>query len=986
MHPACKARHPAAQSPLSAGDPPAWSPRRSFNLSRSGRPCICASVKFLATAILAASSFSAATQPVLGSLYINYSERVDSRALAVCSTNIIHSDAKTSLDDAHRAGCEVLAYLSGVEVAADAPYRKRFARDRIPVLAANKIWKSDLADVSSPLWADLLGDLADEAAAKGFDGFFLDTLDSVDMLAEKHPARAAEFRAGLVAAIREIRRRHPDKKIVVNRGFSILDDIRPLISGVLAESLYQGYFFDKKAYGAVSEKDTEWLLEKLRKAEGLPVYVVDYVDPANGELAMATADRIRTAGFIPYVTTPALDGKSLAPIRPVVRKIAAVYGRQVDLESGGSRYWPADTWIAQFLQLPLEWMGYEVEYLDAMAGPLPALDDTYVAIAFDAFTEWPGDVQKGVLQWLAGRNDRQVLVFGKIPFDDRYAAVFGKMMGMEIDARTAGTLNAPAGFEVGDSPVMKAETPPRMIAMNYPSVRAPAKAEVLVAAKFTVPGSAVVYPYDGVFLAPWGGMALAPFLRFERPDNASLWGIDPFAFLEKALRPQSFPAPDATTRDGLRLFFSHVDSDGFSNRSAVDAGKLTSEVIRDEIYKKYPVPVTSSVIEAEVRGFLKRQGPGDAKMLEDIARSIFALPNVRIASHTYSHPFFWIPDDKTATLYEVQSLELGDQYNMGKIDPVREIKNSIEYIRASLAPPGKPVDMILWSGNCRPGPDALAVADGMPVENLNGGDTVISRARPSISSVAPLSMRWGDRLQVNAAVQNEMLFTNGFQGPRWGGYANVIQTFERTDSPRRLKPVNIYFHMFMADRLESLNSLRKVFDWAVARPLQATTAAEYARIVRQTHGAGIFSSSPTSWIVVHGPDLRTFRLRDNGLRPDFSASRNLTGFAVHEGSIYFSTGISPRSEIVLTKSPTPHIYMESSSAEAEVTRFEQRAIGLKASDFRPVTVTLAGLAPSTRCEVTVNGTVRTLTSDADGRLVVCDGNALELAVEGAPLP
>ncbi|MEI6032764.1 MAG: endo alpha-1,4 polygalactosaminidase [Verrucomicrobiae bacterium] len=945
-------------------------------------------MKRLAGILLAAGISQAAPQPASGggSLYINYSARVSPGDLAAYTTSIIHPGAQAPLHEAKAAGCTVLAYLSAVEVARDAPYRKRFLRDKIPILGRNETWASDLADVSSPLWEDLLADLADEAAAQGFDGFFLDTLDSVEVLAQKHPSRAGALRAGLVRAIREIRRRHPDKTIIVNRGFSILEEIRPLINGVLAESLYQTYFFDRKAYGEVSEQDTSWLVAQLHKAAGLPIYVVDYVDPDKLELARKTAEKIREAGFIPYVTTPDLCGKSLAPIRPVARKIAAVYGRQVDLEGGGSRYWPADTWIAQFLQLPLEWMGYEVVYLDAMAGPLPALDETYAAIVFDAATEWPGGVQKGVLLWLSARRGLPVLIFGKIPFDGRYAVALGKLLGMEIDARKASTLNLPAGFEARESPVLKGESPPRMVPSCCPSVRAPAKADVLVSAKFTVPGSPEAFPYDAVFLAPWGGVALAPFLRFERPDNVSLWGIDPFAFLEAALRPRSFPAPDATTRDGLRLFFSHVDSDGFSNRSAVVPGKLTAEVIRDEIYKKYPVPVTSSIIEAEIRGFLKGQAPGEGERLAGIARDIFALPNIRIASHTYSHPFFWIPDDKTASLYETQSLELGDEYNMGKIDPVREVRSSVEYIRRELAPAGKPVDLILWSGNCRPGPEALAVADGMPVENLNGGDTVISRARPSLSSVAPLSMSWGGRLQVYAAVQNEMLFTNGFQGPRWGGYANVIQTFERTGSPRRLKPVNIYFHMFMADRLESLNSLRTVFDWAVARPLQATTAAEYARIVRQTHGTAVFSSSPTSWIVVHGPDLRTFRLPDSGLKPDFSASKNLTGFNIHEGQMYFSTGASPRSEIVLAKSPPAHIYLESSTAEAEVTRFEKQAICLKASDFRPVTVTLSGLAPSKPCSATVNGSAQTLTTDAGGRLVVTVGNSLELSIEGAPLP
>lgn len=930
-------------------------------------------------------------QPVASageSLYINYAAEVNPADLAAFSTSVIHADAKTDLGLAHRAGSVVLAYLSAVEVAADAPYRKRFLGARIPVLGRNEAWKSDLADVSHPGWPKLLGDLADEAAAKGFDGFFLDTMDSVDLIAEKHPARAQEMRDGLVRTVQELRRRHPDKKIVVNRGFSVLEAIRPSIDGLLAESLFQTYFFDKKAYGEVPAGDTEWLMARLRQAsaDGLPVYVVDYVSPENPELAMATAGRIREAGFIPFVTTPDLFGDSLAPVRPVARKIAVIYGRKVDV--GGSRYWPADTWVAQCLQMPLEWMGYELDYLDAMAGPLPVLDGTYEAIVFDPFTEWPGDVQKSVLTWLTARQERRlkILVLGKIPFEDRYAAAFGKLLGMDVDLRTAGTINLPAGFDVSDSPAVRGETPLRIIPYNYPVVKAPANAEVMVSARFTVPGSAVVHPFDAVFVAPWGGVALFPFLRFERPDNVTLWGIDPFAFLEKALRPTAFPAPDATTRDGSRLFFSHVDADGFSNISSVDPTKFTAEVIRDEIYKKYPVPVTSSVIEAEVRGYLKRQKPGDSAKLLAIAKDIFALPNVRVASHTYSHPFFWMPDDKTMTLYEVQSLELGDEYNMGKIDPIREIRSSIEFIRSDLLPPGKEVELVLWSGNCRPGPEALAVADAMPTENMNGGDTVISRARPTLSAVAPLSMRWGDRLQINAAVQNEMLFTNGFQGPRWGGYVNVIQTFERTGSPRRLKPVNIYFHMFMADRLESLNSLRTVFDWAMAQPLQATTAAVYARIVRQTHTAAIFSSSPQSWILVHGPDLRTFRLPFEGRLPDIAACKNVIGYQVFEGQLYIATGRAPRTEVVLAESPGPHIYLESSSAEVEVTKLEPRALSLRASDLRPVTVVLAGLAAGQECAVMMDGKKSTLTADPRGRLVLAGGNSLEVSLEGAPLP
>ena len=137
---------------------------------------------------------------------------------------------------------------------------------------------------------------------------------------------------------------------------------------------------------------------------------------------------------------------------------------------------------------------------------------------------------------------------------------------------------------------------------------------------------------------------------------------------------------------------------------------------------------------------------------------------------------------------------------------------------------------------------------------------------------------------------------------------------------------------------------------------------------------------------MHGPDLRTFRLPDQGLRPDFSASQKIIGYTVHEGQLYIATGDSPRAELVLVKSPPAHIYLESSTAEVSISRFEARSIGLKAEDFRPITVILAGLAPLQNCSITLNGEAQTKTTDERGRLVVSAGNVVDLQLEGAPLP
>ena len=76
------------------------------------------------------------------------------------------------------------------------------------------------------------------------------------------------------------------------------------------------------------------------------------------------------------------------------------------------------------------------------------------------------------------------------------------------------------------------------------------------------------------------------------------------------------------------------DGDGFANFSRLKAGQRSAEIIRDRILKKYPFPVTVSIIEAELRGLIRTQRLEDAEPLQALAREIFALPNVEIASHS----------------------------------------------------------------------------------------------------------------------------------------------------------------------------------------------------------------------------------------------------------------------------------------------------------------------------------------------------------------
>ena len=247
-------------------------------------------------------------------LYINYSPAPRAKDLLPHDLCILDPYATVDLKPGLAKGHHYLAYLSAVEVATGSPFHEKATARAIPLVGENATWKSQLMDLSSPIWPKLmLEDGVAAAAAAGYNGFFFDTVDAIERLPTESMKAAA--RKALVALIQQIRTRWPKNRIVINRGFPLLTELKGLIDGVLVESVYQTYDFATKRYVAVKPTDTEWLVNHIKTAQslGFAVYGVDYVNPANRKLAAATADRLRSLGMIPLVTTPELRGAVLAP-------------------------------------------------------------------------------------------------------------------------------------------------------------------------------------------------------------------------------------------------------------------------------------------------------------------------------------------------------------------------------------------------------------------------------------------------------------------------------------------------------------------------------------------------------------------------------------------------------------------------------------------------------------------------------------------------
>jgi len=108
------------------------------------------------------------------------------------------------------------------------------------LVGENKDWNSKVIDVSNPEWREFFMDKVVEPLWKaGYRGFFLDTLDSYQLCTDK--SKLAAMGTGLVETVREIKTRHPEARLILNRGFEIFPKVKDIVFAVAAESLYQNF-------------------------------------------------------------------------------------------------------------------------------------------------------------------------------------------------------------------------------------------------------------------------------------------------------------------------------------------------------------------------------------------------------------------------------------------------------------------------------------------------------------------------------------------------------------------------------------------------------------------------------------------------------------------------------------------------------------------------------------------------------------------------
>jgi hypothetical protein len=418
--------------------------------------------------------------------------------------------AARGLDELQRAGVRVFAYLSLGEAAPGGV-------DPRWILGRNAPWGSVVVDPRAGGWRAQIAARVDALYARGYRGLFLDTLDSYAMVLHADPRRAAA--AAMAGLIRDLADRHPDMQLFFNRGFELLAEVGSRACAVAAESLIHGWDATGRRYVDVPAADRAWLTDQLRDVArrfAIPVVVIDYLPESRRAEARAAAGRIEAMGFVPWISTPALDTLGVGAAR-----IPA--GRVWLLHDGAEAHSPVIERIAERLQT----LGCAVDYVDVRRGLPGASPSAPRAGIVTWFTDddLPGDLKYP--RWLARQLDAgsRVAMFGRPGFPG--ARPLLARLGLEAAPASA----ARALRVLRRDDLIGAEAEPALRSRGLIRWRAVDPRVVVHLRIEDTDGRSI----DPVVTAPWGGLALQPYLIEMGYQGRARWIVDPTAFLRIAL-------------------------------------------------------------------------------------------------------------------------------------------------------------------------------------------------------------------------------------------------------------------------------------------------------------------------------------------------------------------------------------------------------------------------------------------------------------------
>lgn len=508
-------------------------------------------------------------------------------------------------------------------------------------------------------------------------------------------------------------------------------------------------------------------------------------------------------------------------------------------------------------ELFLNHHGYLCEYhdFDLLKAPQPEADTAGIVFSINT---WNGDKLQRIEKILNSFHERnlKILWFGTPPYrvGTRFDPVISRIEKM---------LQIKVGYNSIDSKLsQKIES--KAMPFRFESMLSPltlgkfVEVEPVNAKEIFLTLRSNQLKSQTIFLADWGGMFQEDIL-FSHDGQHHRWQINPHELFRKIF-PKPRPIPDTTTIAGKRIVYIHIDGDGALNLVESERDVMSSE-LGFRLIKEYPLKIGVSFIANEIDP--KFQGNPE---VQEIARKIFALKHVEPSSHTYSHPYSWArgivafstrPEDAKPAMYGgIPALrEKG-----GKINLQFEVLDSLAFINR-FTPENKKAITIYYSGDCAPTEEQLRFLRENNIRAFNGGDSFYDDLHPSLTYVYPLYRQVGKERQFYCTGSNENVYTHLWSLHHWG-FRRVLETFRRTEKPIRIKPINLYYHFYVLEKIASQKVMEEIYSWIWERRnnLASIYPSEYMKIMENYLQIEVDQLSTNEFLIRNMSSLHDFRL------------------------------------------------------------------------------------------------------------------------------
>lgn len=667
----------------------------------------------------------------------------------------------------------------------------------------------------------------------------------------------------------------------------------------------------------------------------------------------------------------------------VKRTVLALYDLNNDKELRLSR-------VHQVAEMPLNHLGLVVRYVD-LNGALPKLsegDDVLAVLSWlETETAVPKEKVEEILNWSieALKLGKRFLLMGESPFSSKqleYPLPLEQQFWADL-----GLSNANDWVDGGKSEDLEYHDKQLFnFELSYPK-RLPGYPRIVPISESTSCLLGIRPNQDSerfsclVAISPKGAYVDKEFgLRYlyEHGQLIRNWYINPFLFFSRALGIEKSPRPDTTTLCGRRLFYSHIDGDGWNNETEMKGfgwRAISAKVLREKILEVYPaIPVTVAPIGADIDS----NWVAKKSSIEE-AIAILKLPNIETGCHTFTHPFDWnffkdyskekeypylsyypngswkgrgfvasvrlflegdnaesIEQERSFSSYLEGGYDVPRAFALKPFDLKMEVEGAVDLIN-QLAPSEKPVILYQWSGDCNPFYLAVKRVQEAHLLNINGGDSRFDHQYASYAFVSPLGREVEDLWQVYASNSNENTYTNLWTSEFWG-YNKLPQTFYNTEVPIRVKPMNLYYHCYSLQKEPSYHALVGNIHYVLERPHIRVKASFFAQIANGFYSLQLEKMDESRWRVLNRGELNTIRFdKASDLAVDLLRSKGVLGFCHLHGSLYVHLDPEESApEIAVKEGEGSGLYLIESSWKVERQKREGNKLNLTLTGFGPL--------------------------------------------------